>query len=300
MSADIFTGAQYASDCAAILIANQLETVFATLGRPIVSSYVYDEIVYSPLYTDVSTIFEPVQCDGSARISFSKLDSPTTPPGIEGTDYWFISGEDYVNVPTTLTSETIIDTQYYGIFFPPPTCSINPSDCQSLVTAFDSGFQEVIQSWNEFNTLSLSLASPPDSVLVNGRTTIIPDSPGTPYILTIHDQTYSPIYATESVYRIFDADIAIPFDRLLTPGGQLTVTWDIGFTDLYQQWAFDIPCDLPDDSPPPSCTESRCAIFVDDAQLLYFAPPPTARDICAETSPGFNRGKYSHSVASHL
>jgi hypothetical protein len=199
-------------------------------------------------------------------------------------------------------SLTVYVTEYSIVEIPSPTCSIDPSDCQSLLTAFNSGFDAASQSWLKSNVLTLSLASPPTSIVVNDQTTLIPDSPGSPYVLTVHNETYAPIYTTESIYLISDAAVATPYDKMLVPGGQLTVTWNLPIvayefpgTDV---WAFDLPCQLPgNNTPTPAFTSSQCILMAADIQLRYFAPPPLAtRDLCADTSPGYNRCKQSHTA----
>jgi hypothetical protein len=227
-----------------------------------------------------STIFGATQCDGSVRVSISfDSDNPTI-------HTW------PTPIVQTLYTATYTITEWTTFDIPSPTCSINPSDCQNLAAAISSGFDQVTQVWDEIYVYTLSLASPPVSVVINGQTTMIPDIPGVPYILTLPDPnyspgfTYSPIYGTEPVYIISDADIATSDNRMLTPGGQLTVAWDVDNYDGY--WQFPLPCQLPDTNTP-ACATSKCVIYAEWAELNYFAPPPITRDLCAYTSTGFNR-----------
>jgi hypothetical protein len=226
------------------------------------------------------TITEPTLCDGYARLSLYGDPNYTNPLPWSTTETF------------TWSSNAIY---YYSDTrpIPSPSCSINPSDCLNLASALNSGYYQSISEWETLNVVTVSLASPPVSVVVNGQTTAI-GPPGSPYVLTIHNATYSPIFATESVYVITDADFVTPYDKWLTPGGQLTATWGQTTPDA-SLWDFNFPCQLPATASP-TYTRSECYILAGLLDLLYFAPPPTTRDLCASTSPGYNRCKVFFSL----
>jgi hypothetical protein len=230
------------------------------------------EFTYTTEEAAARTIWLPTQCDGTPRVSIDYGDP---------LDNHIIT----FSTPVTVTevSATFTITIYSQLSIPSPTCSINPSDCQNLATAIDSGYSDASQSWAQSNVLTLSLASPPVSVVVNGQTTVIPA--GSPYTMTIHNSTYPPLGPTNPTYFITDAWSVTPDNRLLTPGGELTAEWD---TVGPYRWIFDLPCRLPGTASP-TCTASQCFIIPNWIQMSYFAPPPTTRDLCANTSPGYNR-----------
>jgi hypothetical protein len=221
----------------------------------------------------VRTAFDPVQCDGSTRLSLIWLwDDTDTETHTLATP-----------IISTWLSDTFTVTEYSTRDIPSPTCSINPSDCASLATAIGSAYNNILTSWWVSNVLTISLASPPTLVVVNGETTAIAGS--APYTLTVHNATYAPISALESVYLISDADSASPYDKRLTPGGQVTASWNYPGADY---WDFELPCERPSSSTA-TCASSMCIVFAEFVDLSYFAPPPTTRDLCANTSPGYNR-----------
>jgi hypothetical protein len=166
-----------------------------SLGDYTIDTNIWDQWVYETVsYPGTSTYFQATQCDGSTRVSFSDLS---------------ISSLETVGIDVTVTRApmTWISTRYEDLDIPVPTCSISPSDCQNLALAFSSGYADVVRSWDQANTVTLSLASPPVSIIVNGQTTMIPRLP---YILTVHNTTYPPIYG--ATYLIGDADAATPYD----------------------------------------------------------------------------------------
>jgi hypothetical protein len=233
-------------------------------------SYVYSSVQTAP-WPFFTTIIEPTLCDGYPRASVS-------------IDLNYSSVEPW---PTPVTILYISTAGSYAVYsrrqIPSPTCFINPSDCQSLAIALSTGYVQATSKWYLSNRLTISLASPPISVVINGQTTRIPRHK--PYTLTMHNTTYAPIFTTESVYIISDAAVGTPYNKLLTPGGQLTVGWTM--TDA-SSWDFQLPCQLPA-SVTPSCAVSGNLLAADYAELRYFAPPPITRDLCANTSPGYNR-----------
>jgi hypothetical protein len=266
-------GAQYASRCAANIIAYRNPTLYRIGG--IITVTTITDIMLETITTSnqyLYTFTAPMQCDGRTRLSISADFDDTVIHTLA------------TPITQTFLAETYALTIYSTINIPSPTCTINPSDCQNLVSVFTSGRASADKSWDLANIVTMSLASPPNYVVVNDITTAITHEPNSPYTLTIHSTTYRPILPEEPAYLISDADIVTPYNKILTPGGQLTATW----LDGSGAWEFDLPCQLPTNNTP-SCTASACVVIADFVQLMYFAPPPTSRDLCASTSSDYNR-----------
>src|ERR1700744_4228695 len=130
---DLYAGAPYASACAANLIAyynpepygsGALSTIYTTLFETTLTVTTID--AYAP------TFWQTAECDGSTRVSLSYNDDI------------FVTGVVTLPTPEAITISTAYTvTEYSTIDIPDPTCTINPSDCLKLVTAFANGFSEI-------------------------------------------------------------------------------------------------------------------------------------------------------------
>ncbi|KAF2754689.1 hypothetical protein EJ05DRAFT_503640 [Pseudovirgaria hyperparasitica] len=202
---------------------------------------------------------------------------------------------------------------------PAPTCYIDDNDCIHLKSAQDL-------SWSMDDVWTVSLANPPNEIVVNGKTTPL-NTAGpltTPPPLTIHGDAYTALpYAYGISYTLSNATNYYS-DLMLTPGGQLTATWngdyrlhDYDLTMPYRSggpactWLFsEGPRWVPDHGelsigqlPTPikqNLAQAReckaqypCTITGVSVDLQFFAPPPITRDLNENTSPGWYQGNVS-------
>ncbi|KAF2194844.1 hypothetical protein K469DRAFT_744625 [Zopfia rhizophila CBS 207.26] len=203
-----------------------------------------------------------------------------------------------------LLPEPSVTTQIYATItyiwssttFPPqPSCTISgTAECAVVWSMFGSSLSNSIKGWSSTNVLTISLASPPTSVVVNGEPTPLTAAPGAFPILTLHGEEYEAIkdtYTVSSASNLYG-------EVTLTPGDQQVLTWN--WEALYPK-PFGPPngrdCQRPDGNIISSqCVTAQCTLRPQHVELLYFPPPSSSSDICANTSPGYN--SYSVSVFS--
>jgi hypothetical protein len=275
-------GPAYASSCAAASISwsYQLDPHERTDDAILVTK------TGSSTFTGIETwtTSEATQCDGILRFQF-------------GSDFDFVpkTTNIYSTWTRTFWSRTLSVTSA-----PEPSCYLQSADCIHIYHALSSSFEADIDRWSDKNEVTVSLASPPSAVVINGQTTHFPNPQATPPILTIHNQTYSTISGLPSgeiAFSISDALVVTSQDTL-RPGGSMVVQYNYDELAYLTRNRAEITCDALDldntASKTESCTpfqgkERWCRIFALSVDLLYFAPPSTSRDLCADTTPGYNR-----------
>lgn len=172
-----------------------------------------------------------------------------------------------------------------------PQCSIkDAAACSDLWILYASTRSRSLASWSASNVLTVSLAAPPTSVVVNGKTTPLPAADGALPILTLHGTPYPP---NKSIYSIVNAT-SLTGRAIITPGGQGTFTWNGNDITALPYGPRDQNCNGPPSGTidPSQCATAQCTIAATHVQLIYFPPPSRTRNLCANTSPGFDRCKY--------
>jgi hypothetical protein len=186
------------------------------------------------------------------------------------------------------------ETSVYTTSDPPSfeRCEIvNSADCEALQSLYNDFEASSKASWSAENVYTLSLASPPTLLVVNGKTRALSAlSNGAPPII-IRQSFYSTLPRRGTTYFISDATNLVG-EPWLRPGDQITVMWE-----PYDQWRNRIKVNHPVCSFLPNattyststCVQTHCTIDGDHAELLYFAPPETSRDLCANTALDYDR-----------
>jgi hypothetical protein len=250
----IETGPSYASECNAAYLSWTSAWENYTYSFTEVTSTVTTTTTY-----DYVTL--PTLCDGIPRIgNVTSITGVTLP------------------TPSYMISRSIMSSNRNPdpSTSPVPTCIIQPSDCEGLRSAWTSA-----ASVYSSDILTISLASPPNSIVINGKTTVFdppmtfPPGPVTSApVLTIHGQTYYPDShpVPGIVYYLRDATVVDLGEAIISPGGLITALWLTMF----------------DTVPYPECATTtrtsftpQCTIMADNVDLLYFAPPSKSRDLCA-------------------
>ncbi|PVH97863.1 hypothetical protein DM02DRAFT_64447 [Periconia macrospinosa] len=178
-----------------------------------------------------------------------------------------------------------------------PSCQINgTSECSNIWNMFATSLSSSISSWSSRSVLTISVPATPTAVVVNGQSTpLITPAPGQQLPpLPILTSTYVPREDhAGSAWYIDDAYNFIG-ETTIVPGQEVTFTFNARETME--------PPFGPNICPRPSrtldvaaCSRTQaCTIKADHVELIYFPPPTSSRDICANTSPGFN--SYSQSI----
>jgi hypothetical protein len=274
-------GAAYASLCNALHVSYTLTSnaFIASLGTitttVTVSTY--------PTIAINTSAAEPFLCDNRPRFTS------------------FRSGIEYSGSVATLATPSISEEILYepvptdAFTEQPPSCSIGRDDCFGLLQAYSKSWEIQDASWAAANTLTISLASPPSILVVNNETTVLPTANGDAPPITIHNQTYLPQPGPTPSYTITNATAHFGGGLVLTPGGLITAAWE---GEHYYTESTPPPClapytrDLQAYGPPKACNKNdACTVMGFTLQLQYFAPPSTSRDLCANTSPGYNKSK---------
>lgn len=214
----------------------------------------------------------------------------------------FDSQDEAINatvlLPTPITTVMSgLDIDYIwptGQNFPPaPSCSIkNAAECSAAWSLFGSSLASSNSAWSTNNVLTVSLASPPTSIVVNNKATALTAPPGSYPILTLHGEEYG---AEKSTYTI-SGGTNLYGEVTITPGGRQVFTWDMD--QIKRPFGPSMGnCTRPTGNIIQSqCTTAQCTIAANRVELLYFPAPSTTRDLCADTSPGYN--SYSVSIYS--
>lgn len=218
----------------------------------------------------------PTLCDGVTRV-------PSPNAGVS----WSFTVSNLLS-PVVTTSYWTRTTDISNITFsePRPTCAIGVKDCNGLAEAYQISQEDAYSTWAAENIVTLSLASPPTSIVVNGAPT--PLSGPSP-VLTIRGDVYSPLHRPDLKYSISNGK-NLHTEPTLTPGGTNTLTYDLDYIYSFvpgPNCRFDRPVD------PIPCEEKKCTIHGSSIDLWYFAPPETSRDICSNTSPVYDRNTVS-------
>lgn len=230
-------------------------------------------------------------CDGVLRFrnkaeSISAIEVATLSPPITQTTTWY----------STRTSVDERLTNPYGYKFQ-PKCPISGSqECQDIGSMWIASFHNSLEKWSSTNVLTISVASPPTLLVVNGRSTTLTAAPGVLPALPLHRSTFPAgsdgKWSIEPAYSNWA-------DTTIIPGQEVTFTWNVEETmdPPFGPWGGSCPrpSDVVDE---PACsTIKSCYIDGGRVELIYFPPPNTSRDLCAITSSGFDR--YSQSIYSH-
>lgn len=204
-----------------------------------------------------------------------------------------------VLLPTPITTISSSLTGHYiwptrENFPPAPSCSIrNDGECSVAWSLFGSSLSSSQEAWSTNNILTVSLGSPLTSVVVNSRQTLLTAHPGSYPTLTLHGEEYG---ANQGTYTISGAT-NLYGEVTLTPGGRQVLTWDMD--QVLRPFGPSVGnCTQPSGKIiQHQCATAQCTVKANSVELLYFPPPSTSRDLCANTSPGFN--SYSVSIYSH-
>jgi hypothetical protein len=285
-------GPQYATSCNAAYLAWTSARYAWTNPNPIyttiTSTYAYITYESSSTISVFNTSF-PTQCDGlkrlpnygadySADISYFALDPPIT-----SVETWSVTRD--------ISNKSFSD--------PFPSCSINVVDCRGLNYAYSLSDAQADASWSSENVLTISLASPPALMVVNGITTPLAD-PSAP-TLTLHGFTYPPLPGPSLMYSLSNAtNLFAPVT--LIPGGVLTASWDGDYLFSFRPGPYCDPhTELITSQDMAECkVKNKCTITASNVELMYFAPPATSRDLCASTTPGYNQFSVSDFSQPHL
>lgn len=247
----------------------------------ITKTYTYTSTISSGLPSSSLNGTFSTLCDGLPR-----FDSEA-----EATNATILLPTPVTTVETYLSADWIWPT---GTFSPAPSCSIrNADECSAAWSLFGSSLSNSNDAWTSSNILTVSLASPPASIVVNSETTPLTAPAGAFPTLTLHGESYA---AERGTYTI-SGGTNLYGEVTLTPGGQNVLTWNLDQV-LKPFGPTGANCSRPTGAVIQSqCATARCTIRAYTVQLLYFAPPSTSRDLCANTSPGFD--SYSVSIYSH-
>ncbi|KAL1596538.1 hypothetical protein SLS60_009186 [Paraconiothyrium brasiliense] len=130
--------------------------------------------------------------------------------------------------------------------------------------------------------------------MINDRTVPLTAPPGAYPTLTVHGEEYG---ADEGTYTI-SGGVNLYGEVTLTPGGRQVLTWNQD--QISRPFGPTVGnCSRPEGNIIQSqCATAQCTIGANSVELLYFPPPSTSRDLCANTSPGFN--SYSVPIFSNL
>ena len=228
----------------------------------------------------VGNYSQQIQCDGLPRFSSDAersaiqtviMSLPT--PIVEPTTSYTVS---YI-IPIQTTTPS-----------PRPTCSINsPEECTNVWKLFASSLTSSLDSWSTDNVLTMSLAAPPTQIVINGRATPLTAAPGAFPTLTVKGDEYTDSLGT---YH-FGPALNLYGETYLAPGEQRVLTWNY---QAQTRRPFGPNCPRPSSTIVESlCATAECTISARSFELMYFAPPSTSRDICANTLPGYDSCKCS-------
>ena len=218
--------------------------------------------------------WQPRLCDQLLRFdSQEQADSAlrpirVSPPIISVTTYT----SAYLITPTRTTTAVT------------PSCSAsNDEECANIWKLFATSLSNSLYTWSSDNILTISIASPPTAIVVNGKATPLTAAQGSFPTITVHDEVYPDDRGT---YHITGA-LNFRGETYLTPGGRLVLTWN--YDDQTSRPFGPNGCQRPTGTVIKSlCDIEECTVDARSFELLYFAPPSTSRDLCANTSPGYN------------
>ncbi|KAH8731113.1 hypothetical protein GQ44DRAFT_755881 [Phaeosphaeriaceae sp. PMI808] len=200
--------------------------------------------------------------------------------------------KSYVRTQLAIDSIGTEDNPYTNF----PQCSISPGEeCSNLWKMFASSLSSTLSDWSSTNVLTISVAPTPTVITVNGEATPLTAAPGQLPALPIHNNIY-----TAGADNIWSIDDAYNFvgETFITPGQQVTFTWNYGDKPK-PNGPSNRNCTRPVGTIVQSAcsTTAACTITAKSVDLIFFPPPSKTRDVCANTSPGFN--KYTQSIYSH-
>lgn len=168
------------------------------------------------------------------------------------------------------------------------TCSArSPQECTDIWNLYSSSVGSRWNEWTKTNILTISLASPPTAIAVNGKTTPLTPAKGSYPIITLHGEAYSPVGQAYSISRARN----FYGETTLRPGQQAVLTWNYDDLSQIPFAPIDNLCGQPYSVIEEECAAAQCTMAAGFFELMYFAPPSTSRDICANTSPGFDSSK---------
>ncbi|KAJ4351936.1 uncharacterized protein N0V89_007280 [Didymosphaeria variabile] len=129
--------------------------------------------------------------------------------------------------------------------------------------------------------------------MINDKVTPLTAPPGAYPTLTVHGEEYG---AEQGIYTI-SGGVNLYGEITLTPGGRQVLTWNQD--QVERPFGPDVGnCSQPEGKTIQSqCATAQCTVGANSVELLYFPPPSTSRDLCANTSPGFN--SYSVPIFSY-
>ncbi|KAH7413973.1 hypothetical protein DE146DRAFT_731524 [Phaeosphaeria sp. MPI-PUGE-AT-0046c] len=181
-----------------------------------------------------------------------------------------------------------------------PSCTINgASECTNMWSMFATSLSKSITSWESKNVFTISVASPPTAVVVNGKSTpLITTVPGQLPPLPIKSSTYAPRNDhAGSAWYIDDAYNFIG-ETTVVPGKEVTLTFNV--QETLKDFGPTGPdgCARPSPSIDAECSKTKlCTIKGEHVELIYFPPPTSSRNLCANTNSLYNR--YSQSIYKH-
>ncbi|KAF2089655.1 hypothetical protein K490DRAFT_63788 [Saccharata proteae CBS 121410] len=228
-------------------------------------------------------------CDGFPRISNRDEQYPVTST-IMGTYDW------------TGTANKVIhtNTQFTGNFsesHPSPTCSVKPDDCKVFRSAWTSASSSRSSAVSASSMYTVSLASPPTSLVLNDRsetsTIQLTTTSGSAPTLTLLGSTIFPSSGSEYIFQSLGEDLAT-----LTPGGKASIYTDSVIDGPYCATTSTVSeGQVPDGANTNSCY--GCTIGGGNVRLMYFPVPTTvSRDMCAlypsATTNNFTAPAYTH------
>lgn len=178
-----------------------------------------------------------------------------------------------------------------------PSCMVNgTSECTNIWDMFATSLLSSLAAWSSSSILTISVPATPTAVVVNGQSMpLITAAPGQLPPLPILNSTYVPRDDhAGSAWYIDDAYNFIG-ETTIVPGQEVTFTWNVRETT---RRPFGPTCDRPTHTlDPEQCSKTKeCTIRAQSVELLFFPPPTSSRDLCANTSPGYN--SYSQSIYS--
>lgn len=189
-----------------------------------------------------------------------------------------------ITLPTPITTEVVYTSIEYPTSYPfsaAPSCTLqNQQECADIWKLFITSISNSLESFRSTNVLTVSVAPSATSIVVNGKPTPLDVvSNGLPSLI-LHNETYR---ATRGVYSISGATNMVG-DTTLTPGGSGVLFWSYGVMYPNRPVPNGQNCSpLTGKVDEMVCQKVPCRIRASSVELLYFPPPVTSRDLCANT-----------------